>query len=714
MKISQILDKIDEKQLFVPAFQREYVWKRQNAKDLVSSLIKDYPTGTMLTWETNYPPELKGEHKYDSRQGAVKLILDGQQRITTLYMLMTGNIPPYYQKREILVDIRNLYVNVETLALEYYKVTIMENDPVWVNLTDIFKGHVRYRDVIDRIEKRMDGERIEREKEDKIDDNFRAIEKIRDRDFQEQIIPPKASLKEAIDIFYIVNASGVNLTDAELALAQISGYWPEARELFKKKLVELEKNGFVFKLDFIVYVLLGVLHNMGSKLEKLHDQENREKIKEAWKKLDEDVLDYVFNIMKSQAYVDHTKEVNSVYAFIPIIVYAFNKTPKKLSQIEIKKAIKWFYYSQIRQRYISQLQQKLDKDIGIVAKEENPFDKLLNIIAAERSLEISKDEFIGVGISHALWGLMNFYFKSQGAICFTTGINIRKNMGKKYELEWDHIFPYSLLKERGYNRNNRMKYSLAQEITNRAILTQLANRKKSNRQAEGYLQETAENFPGALEKQCIPTDRELWKIENFESFLEKRRILLAAKLNDFLENITETSYESVDLDLGDMIMSGENSQVEFKTTLRYDMRSNKVNKKLEEVVLKTLAAFSNGQGGTLVMGVTDDLEVIGLENDYKTLKSGTKDEFELHLRNLVNHAYGIEFATNNLSITFPEVNDIEICVVEIKQGLRPVYTETTDKNGNKTKKFYVRSGNSSQEMDITEISQYINQRFIKV
>ena len=69
MKISQIIDKVDEKQLFVPAFQREYVWKRQNAKDLVASLIKDYPTGTMLTWETNYPPELKGEHKYDEGKG---------------------------------------------------------------------------------------------------------------------------------------------------------------------------------------------------------------------------------------------------------------------------------------------------------------------------------------------------------------------------------------------------------------------------------------------------------------------------------------------------------------------------------------------------------------------------------------------------------------------------------------------------------------------
>lgn len=714
MKISQIIDKIDERQLFVPAFQREYVWKRQHAKDLVSSLIQDYPTGTMLTWETNYPPELKGSHKYDERQGAVKLILDGQQRITTLYMLMTGNIPPYYKKHEILVDIRNLYVNVETLALEYYKVTIMENDPLWVNITEIFQAKIRYRDVIQQLELKLDGERVDREKSDLIDDNFRAIEKIKDRDFQEQIIPPKASLKEAIDIFYIVNASGVNLTDAELALAQISGYWPEARDLFKRKLVELEKDGYVFKLDFIVYVLLGVLHNMGSKLDKLHSQENKDNIKAVWKRLDEDVLDYVFNVLKSQAYIDHTKEVNSVYAFIPIIVYTFHKSPKKLSQLEIKKIVKWFYYSQIRQRYISQLQQKLDKDIGIVVKEDNPFDKLLNIIETERTLKISKDEFIGVGVSHALWGLMNFYFKSKEAICFTTGINIRKNMGKKYELEWDHIFPYSLLKERGYNRNNRMKYSLAQEITNRAILTQVANRKKSNRLAEGYLDETAENFPSALEKQCIPKDRELWKMENFEDFLENRRILLADELNNFLTNITETSYDSVDLDLIDMIMAGENSQVEFKTTLRYDMRENIVNKKLEEVVVKTVAAFSNGQGGTLVMGVTDDLEVIGLENDYKTLKSGTKDEFELHLRNLVNHAYGIEFATNNLTVSFPEVNDIEICVVEIKQGLRPAFTEVTDKNGVKVKKFYVRSGNSSQEMDISEVSQYINQRFHKI
>ena len=116
-------------------------------------------------------------------------------------------------------------------------------------------------------------------------------------------------------------------------------------------------------------------------------------------------------------------------------------------------------------------------------------------IKLERSLEISKDEFIGVDIRNALYSLMRWYFKSKNAVCFSTGVSIRKNMGKNYSLEWDHIFPYSVLKNNGYGFNNRFKYSLAQEITNRAILTQTANRSKSNRNAEDYLKQVKDNFP---------------------------------------------------------------------------------------------------------------------------------------------------------------------------------------------------------------------------
>ena len=317
MKISTILEKIDENQLFVPAFQREYVWKRDDAKQLIDSLIKEYPTGTMLTWETANPPELKGPHKYNEKQGAVKLLLDGQQRVTTLYMLINGDIPPYYTTPEIMNDTRGLYVNVETLELLYYMKTRMENNPSWQNITDVFKGKVSAFDL--QAKYAETGKVLVMEDLKKLNDNINAITRIKEREFPEQTIPAKASIREAIDIFYKVNASGVALTDAELALAQISGYWPQARDRFKAKLAALEKEGFVFKLDFIVYVLLGCLYHLGSDMKKLHDAENGEKIRAAWDRLEKQVLDYVVNLMRTNAFVDHTDEINSPYALVPII-----------------------------------------------------------------------------------------------------------------------------------------------------------------------------------------------------------------------------------------------------------------------------------------------------------------------------------------------------------------------------------------------------------
>jgi len=707
MKINQILDKIDDNQLFVPAFQREYVWKREDAKDLISSLIKDYPTGTMLTWDTNTPPELKGDWKYDPMQGTVKIILDGQQRITTLYLLIRNKIPSYYKENEILNDPRGLYVNINDLDLQYYKKTMMDSNPYWVNITDIFQKKIREKDITRGLQDK--GVNLTREDEDRISDNFRAIDIIPDKEFVEQSVPIKASLREAINIFYIVNASGVNLTDAELALAQISGYWPKAREVFKEKLVALKENGFNFKLDFIIYCLLGMLHNMGSDMTKLHSSENEEKLKEAWKQLDERVLDYVVNLLRSQAYVDHSNEINSVYALVPIISYVSKKGKESLTQAEIKKIIKWLYYSQIRQRYISQLPQKLDKDLGIVAKSENPFDEMLNIIKQERPLEISPDEFEGAGISNALYSMMRWYFKSKNAVCLTTGLSIRKNMGSKYMLEWDHIFPYSILKANGYNMNNRRKYSLAQEITNRAILTQLANRGKSAKQAKDYLKSVKEKYPQALKLQCIPEDESLWELDRFEDFLIARRKLLSEEMNKFLEGITKTEESVTAVSIEDIINEGESNELEFKSSIRWNYHTETIDKKLETVILKSISAFTNGDGGTLIIGVDDEGEVLGLERDYTSL-GGTKDEFELHLRNLINQSFNKTFATSGLTIKFIPINEKEICRIDILKGTKPLYLEVVD-NGQKIDKFYVRSGNTSQELGVKEISEYINSRF---
>ncbi len=709
MKISTILEKIDENQLFVPAFQREYVWKRDDAKQLIDSLIKEYPTGTMLTWETSNPPELKGPHKYNENQGAVKLLLDGQQRVTTLYMLIRGVIPPYYSEQEIMEDTRNLFVQLETLELSYYMKTRMETNPLWQNITHVFQRNIRARDVVRNLEEK--GETVTRERQDRIDDNTRAIENILARDFPEQTIPVKASIREAIDIFYKVNASGVALTDAELALAQISGYWPQARDRFKAKLAALETEGFVFKLDFIVYVLLGCLYHLGSDMKKLHDAENSEKIRAAWDRLEKQVLDYVVNLMRTNAFVDHTDEINSPYALVPIIAYCFDKKGTHLTDAEIRKMVKWFFYSQVRTRYVSQLPQKLDRDLRTVAESSQPFDALLQVIAEENRLEILPAEFVGRAIQHPLFSMVRWYLKSRDAVCFSTGMSLRRNMGSKYQLERDHIFPYSKLKEVGYGEGNRVKYALAQELTNRAFLTQVANRGKAAAQAADYLAEVKQKFPKALELQCIPEDPELWKIENYEQFLEERRKMLAKNLNAFLNKITATEETVAPVSLEDLIAEGESDELEFKSTLRWDVKEGTFNKKLEEVIMKTVAAFANSQGGMLLIGVGDDGEVIGLEPDYHSLGGVDCDKFELHLRNLLNEQFGKGFVANKVVIKFHGIGGKEVCQIETAAAKEPVIMKVKDKNGQVIEKFYARSGNSSQEISLSEINLYMKERF---
>ena len=721
MKISDILGKVDEKQLFVPAFQREYVWKRDDAKMLIDSLIKEYPTGTMLTWETSKPPELKGAHKYSEQQGAVKLLLDGQQRVTTLYMLIRGEIPPYYTLPEITNDTRGLYVNLDNLELSYYMKKRMDGNPYWQNITDVFKGNIDAFELQSKFEEYSVTLSMDEMKH--INTNINTISRVVEREFPEQIIPPKATIKEAIDIFYKVNASGVALTEAELALAQISGYWPQARDTFKAKISELAKQGFVLKLDFIVYALLGCMYYLGSEMKKLHGQENlepaidddghvvRKDIKEVWNILDKYVLDYVMNLMRSKAYVDHTNEINSVYALIPIIVFFYSKHEQTVPEQQLWRIIKWFYYSQIRKRYVSQLQQKLDFDLRIIKESERPFEELLGVIAEERSLEITADEFVGRSISHPLFGVTKWYLKSRGATCFTTGLGLHKNMGEKYQLENDHIFPSAILKKHGYGRGNRLKYALAQELTNRALLTQVANRRKSAKQASDYLREIKEKSPGALEKQCIPTDESLWEIENYEEFLSTRRNILAENLNKYLTGLAveiEDDYGSASIE--EILAEGESEELEFKSSLRWDYKQGIINRALESVIVKTVSAFANSDGGTLMIGVDDDGNPLGLENDYASL-GADKDKFELHLRNLLNQQIGTSFVASSIKTVFPVIDEIEICQVEVTRSREPIILSVTDKNGVKSEKVYVRSGNSSQELSMSEFDQYRKERF---
>ena len=103
------------------------------------SLFLEYPVGSLLVWKTDNPPEIKND-AIDRKKyvGLWKILLDGQQRLTTLYMLIKGEIPTYYKEDEITHDPRNLFFNVQTGEFSYYLKHKMEGNPSWKRVVDCF------------------------------------------------------------------------------------------------------------------------------------------------------------------------------------------------------------------------------------------------------------------------------------------------------------------------------------------------------------------------------------------------------------------------------------------------------------------------------------------------------------------------------------------------------------------------------------------------
>lgn len=158
-------------------------------------------------------------------------------------------------------------------------------------------------------------------------------------------------------------------------------------------------------------------------------------------------------------------------------------------------------------------------------------------------------------------------------------------------------------------------------------------------------------------------------------------------------------------DVPTLIQLGENEHVEFKTTARWDMRQGKVNKALGDVVAKTIAAFANHAGGSLLVGVDDDGVVEGLERDYRTLKKPDRDGFALLIMTLVRERLG-GHSCRLVHVLFAEVGGRDVCRIVVEPAGAPVFF-----NDGKQTRLFVRTGNASRELDARETVEYVAARW---
>lgn len=176
---------------------------------------------------------------------------------------------------------------------------------------------------------------------------------------------------------------------------------------------------------------------------------------------------------------------------------------------------------------------------------------------------------------------------------------------------------------------------------------------------------------------------------------------LSSRLINSLRNPKSTTNGQ----LQKLIAGGENKQLEFKSSFFWDYVTNQPNKELHKPVIKSLAAFLNTSGGTLLIGVSDQREILGIEPDLNVVKTKSTDGYENLLVTTFNSLVGIEHS-RYLDITFPKISGKTICVVKVQQSPHPVYVNFSD-----SEEFFIRAGNSSRPLSIREATEYIQNRF---
>ena len=170
-----------------------------------------------------------------------------------------------------------------------------------------------------------------------------------------------------------------------------------------------------------------------------------------------------------------------------------------------------------------------------------------------------------------------------------------------------------------------------------------------------------------------------------------------------------------------MIAGGESATVEFKSTARWCVNTKQKADYVELSAVKTVAAFLNAEGGTLVIGVDDAGAVLGLADDYRTLgKKPDRDGLELWLMQRLLKDFGKDAAAQ-LAITFHTLGEqgrppgsgpgsgpasVEVCVVRVTPSPRPRFV--TVKN---EEVFYLRTGNQTQQLSISELLAYKDERW---
>ncbi len=505
--------------MLLPEIQRSYVWKGPQVTRLLDSIYRDYPTGQILLWDTTLLPVIKplegAAGPTDAMVGRPKIVLDGQQRLTSLYQAL-GN------KNSGM----NVYFNLETEQFHLY-LRRMDADPAWVPVRDIVSNQLHDLQVLDRISKRG-LLTIGDEKSQEYLNRLQALKKIGEYKYPIEIFRSD-DYEEVTELFVRVNSAGTRLRTAELVLAQLAMRLPGAIvDTFEHAIEEYEELGYSLDARFLIRALIAVGTGQ-SRFKYLKEfwERSPDEIQKIWRDTRKGI-DAAVNFVRHNARFESSDWLPSLSALIPLVVF-FTRHPRLAHDVEVG-LLKWFYAASLRGRYSAASETAMDEDIKAL-EEENPTEALYENAMAGKVVEVTPEEFDDAGWRNPLFPMTYAVARKKSAKDWFRGVALTTDVvGEDNEVQVHHIFPKALLRERGVRRKD------IDEIANLAFLAARPNRQISKRPPDVYLTEIAEKHPDRLKAQCVPMDRKLWKLERYQDFLTARRELLTDAVNDLLRN----------------------------------------------------------------------------------------------------------------------------------------------------------------------------------
>jgi len=545
--ISLIDNEEEQGGLWLPNIQRYFIWKEEQIERLFDSIMREYPIGSLLIWKTkepikirkfidNYKEGLKIIDFYVPKNEKIKLIvLDGQQRLQSLFIALRGS----YNGKELYFNVlsgkedEEEDIRFEFKFIEPSKADISRG---WVKVKNIVYDNREYDEIaesiVEEIEKKRliislpdEEKRLIRKNILKLIKEFRDKENIAYTELDSVDNPEAYKLNDVVEIFIRANAGGTPLSKSDLMFSLLTADWEEIEEDLTNFLEELNGGAFAFSRDFVLKTSL-ILIDAGAKYDvmKFRKKENLRKLQDNWEEIKKSIKE-IKDFLCKYTFIRDDKALPSYLALIPLIYFNY-KYPEKRKNSNKEILAKWLTRVLLTGAFSGSSDTLLDALVRKINERED-FD--INTINTEimnrgRTISISEDSLLDT-----------YYGEKKLYLIFALWYQ-DINFKPAYEgnLPWvDHIFPQSKLKEiketNPETGRKIMKYKWwdRDQIANLMLLSAEENRdEKRDKSPEGWLKNKDDEY---FEIHLIPKNKDLWKIENFEKFVEERKRLIVDK-----------------------------------------------------------------------------------------------------------------------------------------------------------------------------------------